>query len=107
MLVDSIFGLVARSVLWVQNGLLAVPLAVSGWMDGDPFDEARSGVYRIYRTVKGLLEVVIVMAALIILVRIVLKMMSGDKDSARHLLWWVIGLAFGFAMLEVLYGLAI
>ena len=47
------------------------------------------------------------MAALIILVRIVLKMMSGDKDSARHLLWWVIGLAFGFAMLEVLYGLAI
>lgn len=87
--------------------ILASLLSFAGIDQGDPFAEARSGVLDIYVHVRNLLEVVIILAAMFILVRVVIKIVGGDRDAAKTLLWWVIGLAFGFVMLEVLYRFAV
>lgn len=92
--------MLVRSALVVWNGLVVLPLSFLD--DSDPFGEATEGVMGLYGSIKTLLEVVLILAAMLILARIVLKLMGGDKDSARTLLYWLIGLALGFALLETL-----
>lgn len=78
-----------------------VLLSASSFHD-DPFSGLRGGVFGLYSPVRTLLEVILGLAAMLILARIVPKLMNGDRDSAKTLLWWLVGLAFGFVMLEVL-----
>lgn len=78
-------------------------LQASLFDDTDPFAGARDGISSLYLALKHLLEVVIIIAALVIVARIIIKVMSGDKEAAKNLLWWVIGLAGGLALLEALY----
>lgn len=85
----------------VLQGWLVVPCQVD-LFGGDPFDEATVGLATIYEKVGELLEVIILLLSVGILVRIVISLMSGDKDSAKKLLWWVAGLAGGLAILEIL-----
>lgn len=73
----------------------------------DPFADLRGGVYGLYDNLKGLLEVIMLFAALIIFIRLVMTLSSGDKDAAKKLLVWLLGLAFGFIMMEVIYDLLI
>lgn len=101
MLFMALVDMMCRSLAYLRSGAVMLPLQTD-FISDDPFGEARDGIAGIYGSLKGLLEVVLVLAAMFIIVRIVLKLMSGDRDSAKHLLWWVVGLAFGFVMLEVL-----
>lgn len=80
-------------------GFCTVAFAQSGdWAD------ATKGVMSIYETLSKLLKIIIGIGALIVLAEIILKLMSGDKESAHKLLWWLVGLAIGFVFLEMLAG---
>ena len=88
----------------VLQSWLIVPLQYqSDLFNSDPFDDATVGLAKIMESVGLLLEVVIILVGAVVLVRLVLTMMSGDKDSAKKLLWWVAGLAGGLAILETLF----
>lgn len=83
-------------------GRICMALLSASSFHDDPFGGLREGVFGLYVPVRVLLEVVLGLAAMLILARIVLKLMNGDRDSAKTLLWWLAGLAFGLVMLEVL-----
>ena len=84
---------------------LTVPVLSAIFEDTDPFGDMRRGLLGMLGGIKGLLEMVMVFAGLVILVRIVFKLMSGDRDSAKTLLYWVIGLVFGLVFLELISNL--
>lgn len=68
----------------------------------DPWAEATNGMLGIVSDLKKLIRVVIGLGGIVILGVIVVRIMSGDKESARKLAWWLLGLAFGFIMLSIL-----
>lgn len=111
MQIFSILNTITRPVIFIQNGFRIILLQTQSWLNEagtigfDPFEEATSGVLDIFEHLAGLLKMIIGIAALLILARLVVMLMSGDKDSAKKLLWWIVGLAAGFALLEVLCNL--
>lgn len=68
----------------------------------DPWSEATTGVLGIVEDIKKLIRIVIGLGGIVVLGIIVIRIMSGDKESARKLAWWLLGLAFGFFMLSIL-----
>ena len=86
----------------IQNRAFAFPLATQyDLRSNDPFYEATEGLVLLSKDLRELLQVILALAAILILVRIIFKLMGGDKESAKNLLWWLIGLVFGFTMLEI------
>lgn len=71
-------------------------------VDSDPFAPASNGMLGILHGFAGVLKIVIIIGALITLVMLVLKIMSGDKESASKLGWWTVGLSLGFILLHIL-----
>jgi len=96
------------SVRYFAVGLCALLCRAQGLLaqsaDGGAWSEATEGVLSLYSGMAKLLRAVILIGALVVLADIIIKLMSGDKDSARRLLWWLFGLVIGFVMLELLSG---
>lgn len=84
------------ALLFFASGLAAKDADVGPWY------EATEGVLSVYSGMKKLIKGIILIGALVVLGDIIIKLVSGDKESARKLLWWLVGLAFGLIMLEVL-----
>lgn len=96
------------SVRYFAVGLCALLCRAQGLLaqsaDGGAWSEATEGVLSLYSGMAKLLRAVILIGALVVLADIIIKLMSGDKDSARRLLWWLFGLVIGFVLLELLSG---
>lgn len=96
------------SVRYFAVGFCALLCRAQGLLaqsaDGGAWSEATEGVLSLYSGMAKLLRAVILIGALVVLADIIIKLMSGDKDSARRLLWWLFGLVIGFVMLELLSG---
>ena len=75
--------------------------------DGGAWSEATEGIRSLYSGMANLLKAAILIGAAVVLGDIIIKLMSGDKDSARKLLWWLVGFAFGFIMIEILSSLSV
>lgn len=59
--------------------------------------------------VTGMTEVIgsivttaVLLAGLVVLVEIIIKIMSGDREAAKKLLFWLIGIAGGISVLRAL-----
>ena len=100
MLIQTTAVVSVRLISLIFSGLVLLPLS------GDPFAEATEGIYGIYSSVKALLEVVLVIAAVVTLARVTIKLMDGNKEAAQNRAWWLFGLVIGFLMLEVISALA-
>lgn len=68
----------------------------------NPFADAKQGILGFFKPVVSLVETGMVLAAGFVLVAVVVKLMSGDRESAKKLAWWVVGLTVGFVLLAVL-----
>ena len=64
------------------------------------FEAATTGVRSLYSSMGTLLTTVMAVASVVILAIIVVKMMQGDKDSVKSLLWWLIALAAGIGLMS-------
>lgn len=71
-------------------------------VDSDPFGELRGGVYSLFEPLHKLLLAVMVIAAIVIGVRMVLNVINGKTEASQKLLYWLLGLIFGYVMMEVL-----
>ena len=71
----------------------------------NPWGAATSGMKSLYGSVASLLQIVLGIGAVVVLVEVVLKFMKEEREAATKLIWWLLGLAIGFAMLSVLRGL--
>lgn len=74
--------------------------------DADAFGGAIGGMKSLYGSLATLLKIAIGIGALVVLAMIVFRIMQGDRESAGKLAWWLIGLAFGFIMINALQGVA-
>lgn len=72
--------------------------------DGGAWAEATEGVMSVYAGMAKLMKGIILIGGIVVLGDIIIKVMAGEREAARKLLWWLIGLAFGFIMIEVLEG---
>lgn len=70
-------------------------------LPGD-FSGLTSGVRSLYSDLASLVQVIIGIAALIILIRVVISMLNGEKESAQKLAWWLVALIVGLVLLQVL-----
>lgn len=84
----------------VLYGLTAsVPLAAQ---DGDPFAPATNGFLKFFIALLSLAKTLMVIGGLFSAVVLAIRLIKGDKDGAKNMIVWVVGLAAGFVFLLVL-----
>lgn len=91
------------AVMVVAMLLLTAVVVVA--QDGE-FSGAIGGVRSLYKSLALLLRIVIGLGAMVVLTMIVLNIMRGEREAAGKLVWWLVGLVFGFIMLFILEGIA-
>lgn len=60
------------------------------------------GLAGLYGSLGELMMVIMGIGALVVLAMIILHVVNGDQDGLKKLFWWLIGLAFGCAMMAFL-----
>ena len=79
--------------------LTCVPLFAQ---EGDPFAPATSGFLKFFSALLALAKTLMVIGGLFSLGTMCVRIVKGEKEGAKHMLVWVLGLSVGFIFLLVL-----
>lgn len=66
------------------------------------FEGATEKVLGLYGHMADLLKYVLGIGALCTLIGIIINVMKGEREAAEKLLYWTLGLAIGFILIEIL-----
>ena len=77
-------------------------LALQGLPAFAQFEGATEKVLGLYSHMAALLKYVLAVGALVSLTVLIVKLFKGEKEAAERLIYWVLGLSVGFALIVLL-----
>lgn len=96
----------ARIALLSAGLALIAPLANAQMNLGQQvIENSTSALQGLVTSVVNLLQVVMGFGAIIVLAIVIFQVFQGEREAAKKLAWWVVGLTLGFSLLTVVSNL--